>query len=98
MGAPDPVYQWMVGGSDIEGETSSTLHFPALIPALNGRYFCRVSNAHGTVVSVGVDVVTPPSAPVVVRQLDDAKVVLGEPLELVFEGACCESESVCVCV
>ncbi len=47
-------YQWLRYGRDIVGETSSTISFPLLREADDGRYNCRVSDGSMTNTSDGV--------------------------------------------
>ncbi len=52
-GGPLPVtYQWRrEGGAAVAGGTGDTLYFPAVTPALEGRYYVVVTNARGSVTS-----------------------------------------------
>jgi len=52
-GSPPPSYQWMKDGIDIAGATAATFTIASASPSDAGVYTVRVTNALGSVVSVG---------------------------------------------
>lgn len=48
-GSTPLIYQWYKGGVEISGETSTTLSLTFVESSDAGSYFCRVTNAYGTV-------------------------------------------------
>jgi hypothetical protein len=52
-GTPPPSYQWMKGGIDIAGATSANFIIASASPSDAGVYSVRVTNALGSVTSVG---------------------------------------------
>ena len=47
LGGPDIFFQWLVNGSNLYGENSSTLILPSVNASTGGEYTCMVSNNAG---------------------------------------------------
>lgn len=87
-GSPAPTYQWRKNGADIPGATSSTITFNSISRTDSGLYDVRISNTAGTVVSflAAVDVLYPPSVPIIKKELGTVTVNRKDTATFVVEA------------
>jgi pectin methylesterase-like acyl-CoA thioesterase len=84
-GIPDPTYQWLKNGTNLNGQTSATLAIPNASGFDIGSYEVVVSNGSGSVTSsvVTLNVIPPTSSPT----LSAPSVVSGGNVQFTISGA-----------
>src|SRR5207245_1818558 len=83
-------YQWLFAGSELPGETSSSLTLSNLQAAKAGGYSVRISNAAGVITSAVASVTVIPASPSIVTNLSSRAVVAGS--DVTFQIATSGSE------
>jgi hypothetical protein len=80
-GIPDPTYQWLKNGTNLNGQTDATLTISNAYAGDAGAYSVIVSNASGTVTSTNVTLSVGNTAPTL-NAISDQTVNPGETLNL----------------
>jgi subtilase family serine protease len=76
VGAPPLVYQWLMNGTSLAGQTNPTLNLTNAQPAVTGSYTVTVANAFGATTSA-IATVTVVSTPVIIVQPQNQFTALG---------------------